>query len=211
MKLKLASLFIIIVSFVIAFILYPQMPENMASHWGLNGEVNGYMPKFWGLFIMPILSLGMFFLFLLIPKLDPKEKNIRKFQKYYNVFIFVIFLFLFYLNLLTIFWNLNYRFNFITAIVPPFAILFFFVGLLLKNTRPNWFIGIRTPWTLENEEVWLKTHKLGGLLFQICGAISLLGLLFQPIAFYLVIIPVLLVTFITVLYSYLIYKPQKSN
>lgn len=209
MKLKLASLFIITISFVLAFFLYPQMPENMASHWGVSGEVNGYMPKFWGLFIMPILSLGMFILFLLIPKLDPKEKNIRKFQKYYDGFIFVILLFLFYLNLLTIFWNMNYRFNFITAIVPPFVILFFSTGILLENTKPNWFIGIRTPWTLENEEVWEKTHKLGGKLFKTCGLISLLGLLLQSIAFYLVIIPVFSVTFITILYSYLIFKPNK--
>ena len=178
----------------------------MASHWNLKGEVNGYLPKFWGLFLMPILSVLLLGLFLVIPNLDPKKENIKKFKKYYDGFIFVIILFLFYLYLLTIFWNLNYRFDFIKFIIPPFALLFFYLGILIENAKRNWFIGIRTPWTIESEKVWDKTHKLGGILFKICGLISLTGLLIPQIAFFMVIIPIMLSTIITIIYSYIEYK-----
>jgi len=197
---------IILISFLLGIFLYPKMGVDMASHWNLKGEVNGYLPKFWGLFLMPILSVLLLGLFLVIPNLDPKKENIKKFKKYYDGFIFVIILFLFYLYLLTIFWNLNYRFDFIKFIIPPFALLFFYLGILIENAKRNWFIGIRTPWTIESEKVWDKTHKLGGILFKICGLISLTGLLIPQIAFFMVIIPIMLSTIITIIYSYIEYK-----
>ena len=102
---------IIIISFAIGIYYYPQMPDKMASHWNAQGEVDDYMSKFWGLFLMPLVSVGMLLLFILIPKIDPLKKNIQKFRKYFDNFIVLIFLFLFYVYLLTIFANLNFKFR----------------------------------------------------------------------------------------------------
>ncbi len=181
------------------------MPEKIASHWNAQGQVNGYMSKFWGLFLMPFISAGLLLLFILIPRIDPLKQNIVKFRKYFNRFIVLIFLFLFYLYILTILWNLNIRFNMIQVLVPAFALLFFYSGILIENAKRNWFIGIRTPWTLSNEKVWDKTHRIGGKLFKICAIISLLGILFQKYAIWLLLLPVIFVTIYLFTYSYLEY------
>lgn len=202
---------IIIVSFLLAIYLYPQMPSKMASHWGVNGEVNGFMSKFWGLFLMPIISLGMFLLFFFLPKIDPLRNNIQKFKKHYDNFILLLISFLFYIYLLTIVWNLNFKFDLIRFLSPAFAILFYYVGILVENSKQNWFIGIRTPWTLSNETVWDKTHKLGGKMFKITAIIAILGMLLPEYAIYLILMPVILTVIITAGYSYWVYGKTKTK
>jgi len=210
-KTQLAIIFIILLSFVVGFYFYPRMPEIMASHWDDQGGVNGYMSKCSSLFFMPFISIFLFLLFILIPKIDPLKENIEKFRKYYNGFILLIIVFFFYLYLLTIYWNLGYKFNMVVFLVPAFSILFYYCGILVENAQRNWFIGIRTPWTLSSDSVWEKTHKLGGKLFKINGLIALLGLFFQEWAFLFVIIPAISLSIYTVLYSYFEYQKEKNH
>lgn len=206
---KFATFFplaIISVSFLVAAFAAPHMPYLMASHWGIDGEVNGYMTKNFGLFFMPVISIILFFIFRFLPYSDPYKKNFSQFQKFYDRFLIVVFSFLFYLYLLTIFWNLGYRFNMMQFMSPSLAILFFYTGVLTQNARRNWFVGIRTPWTLSNDIVWDKTHRLGGQLFKYAAASTFLGVFFPSIATYLLFVPVLLVSFIVYLYSYIEYR-----
>lgn len=201
-------LIIIIFSFLIGIYFYPQMPETTASHWNFKGEVDGYMPKFWGMFLMPLISAVMLLLFIFIPKIDPLKENIEKFRKYYDGFVALIILFLFYLYVLTILWNIGVRFDMGRLIAPAFSILFYYIGILTENAKRNWFIGIRTPWTLSNEKVWDKTHKIGGKLFKIAGLIALLTVFFPDFAIFFVLIPVILISVYTIVYSYLEFKKQ---
>ncbi|MCX6815148.1 MAG: DUF1648 domain-containing protein, partial [Candidatus Aenigmarchaeota archaeon] len=129
-KYNIAIAGIILLSFAIGIYLYPQMPDSLPSHWNAAGEVDGYMPKFWGLFLMPLISVGLFGLFLAIPRIDPKKKNIEEFRLYYNRFIAIIIAFMFYIYLLTISWALGYTFQFIFAMVPAFSLLFYYAGIL---------------------------------------------------------------------------------
>ncbi|MBU0546573.1 MAG: SdpI family protein [Patescibacteria group bacterium] len=197
---------IILISFIVGIYLYPTMPEIMASHWNSQGEVNGYMQKFWGLFIMPIMSVGLFLMFSLIPKIDPMKENIKKFREYFDTFIVILILFLFYIHLLTIFWNMGFKFNMTRFLVPSMGILLFYCGILIEKAKRNWFIGIKTPWTLSNDEVWDKTHKRGGKLFKICGVISFLSILFPNWAIFFTIIPIIFTSLYLFIYSYLEYK-----
>ena len=210
-KINLVVSFIILLSFVLAIYLYPQMPERMASHWNMKGEVDGYMSKFWGLFLMPIILLGLFLLFILIPKIDPLKENIAKFRKYFDSFIVLITLFLFYIYLLTIAWNLGKRFNMGQMMMPALGMLFYYCGILTENAKRNWFIGIRTPWTLSSERVWNKTHKIGGKLFKAAGLIAFLGIFFPNYAFYFILVPALLVAFYTIIYSYFEYQKETKR
>ncbi len=207
-KSTLAVLGIILLSFAVGIYLYPQMPDRMASHWNAQGEVDGYMPKFWGLFLMPLISFGLLLLFMLIPKIDPLKQNIQKFRKYYDWFIMLLIAFLFYLYLLTLAANLGYDFNMTTTMVPALGILFYYIGILTENAKRNWFIGIRTPWTLSSDVVWNKTHKLGGKLFKIAGILAFLGIIFQEYAIWFVVVPVLAVAVYTVVYSYFEYQKR---
>jgi len=115
-------------------------------------------------------------------------------------------LFLFYLYILTILWNIGVRFNFVHLLVPIFSIFFYYCGILIQKAQRNWFIGIRTPWTLSNEEVWNKTHKIGGKLFKIAGIISLIGILLPEYALFFVICPVIIASLFPVIYSYFAYQ-----
>jgi uncharacterized membrane protein len=210
-KTELVILGIILVSFILGIYFYPLMPEKIASHWNAQGQVNGYLPKFWGLFLMPFLSIALFLLFVFIPKIDPLKSNIKRFRKYYDRFILLIIAFLFYVYLLTIFWNIGMRFNLGQGLVPAFAILFYYCGILIENAKRNWSIGIRTPWTLSNEKVWEKTHKVGGKLFKIAGVIALFGALFPDYALFYIIIPVILVVAYAFVYSYLEYQKETKR
>lgn len=207
-KSEITVLSIILISFIIGIYLYSKMPERMASHWNIQGEVDGYITKFWGLFLIPFVSFVLYLFFVLIPRIDPLKNNIEKFRKYFDTFIVLLMSFLLYLYLLTIFWNLGFRFNFIQFLVPAFSILFFYTGVLIENSKRNWFVGIRTPWTLSSDAVWSKTHELGGKLFKIAALISLIGIVFENYAIYLIILPIFFVAIYTTVYSYFEYKKQ---
>ena len=200
---------IILISFIAGAVLYSYMPEKMASHWNIAGEVDDYMPKFWGLFLMPIISLVMFFLFIFLIKIDPLKKNVQKFRKYYDGFITVFIAFFFYLYVLTIFWSLNFEFNMVQFLFPAFAVLFYYIGILVEKSKRNWFIGIRTPWTLSSDAIWDKTHKLGGKMFKAVGFLALLGIVFPRQAFFFLIPSLIFVSIYLVIYSYLEYKKGK--
>ena len=204
----IVSIIVILISFILGACLYSQMPDQFVSHWNINGQPNGHMPKFWGLFLMPIISLVMLILFLLLPKIDPLKENISQFRRYYDTFILLIILFMFYLNLLVIKWNRGGRFNFIQFLIPAFVILFYYAGILINHAKRNWFIGIRTPWTISSDTVWDKTHRLGGKLFKAVAIISLIGLIFPGIAFWLIIVPIMLVTVYVIVYSYFEHKKE---
>lgn len=208
-KNQITILGIILLSFVIGIYFYPQMPEKIASHWNAQGQVDGYMSKFWGLFLMPIISIGLFFLFILIPKIDLLKSNVQQFKKYFDRFVILIIVFLFYIYLLTIFWNLGKRFDIGQFIAPALGILFYYSGILIKNAKRNWFIGIKTPWTLSSDNVWNKTHKIGGKLFKIAGAIAFCGIFFPSYAIFFVLIPVILFTIYIIIYSYFEYQKEK--
>jgi uncharacterized membrane protein len=202
---------IIVVAFIAGALLYPQLPARIASHWNATGEVDGYMQKFWGIFLLPLIMLGMFALYIVIPLIDPLKNNIQSFRKYYNALWIILEAFFLYIFVLTIAWNFGYRFNFTTAIVPAFAVLWFFMGSFLKNIKRNWFVGIRTPWTMTSDVVWDKTHKLGGKLFQASAVISLLGLFFGGLVpIFAIIIPVLVSAVVAIVYSYIEFKKLKN-
>jgi len=202
---------IVLLSFIIGIYFYQSMPEVMASHWNMNGLVDGYTSKAVALFIMPVISIIIFAIYLVIPALEPLKKNLDKFQRYFDCFIIIILLFLLYLYILTILWNLGILFNMNRFIAPAFAAIFFYAGVLISKTKRNWFIGIRTPWTLSSDSVWNKTHKLGGALFKICGLFALLGVIFYKAAIFLILVPVLLSTIIVIVYSYKLFRIEKNK
>jgi uncharacterized membrane protein len=205
-KKQIIILAIIVSSFAVALAVYPYLPERVASHWDAAGQVNGYASRFWGAFLAPIILAASYLLFLFIPKIDPKKENIQKFRPYFENFILAFVLFLYYIYLLTLFWNLGWRFELVRFLSPAFAALFYVTGSMVGHAEPNWFIGIRTPWTLSSPEVWKKTHELGGKLFKITAAFSLLGVIFPGLAIWLVLVPVLAAAVYLVVYSYVEYR-----
>jgi uncharacterized membrane protein len=210
-----AIIAIILLSFIIGIYFYPQLPDRIISHWNAQGQPDGYMDKFWGIFLMPFVTVGIYLLFAVIPKIDPLKANIQKFRKYYNGFMVLIIGMMLYIFILTILFNLGFRFNFTQFITPALGLVFYGAGIVIEHAKMNWFVGIRTPWTLSSEQVWNKTHRLGGKLFKIAGLVALIGILFASYAVYFVVVPILVVAVYTVIYSYAEYqkieKPGKKS
>jgi uncharacterized membrane protein len=206
------TLVFIVATAVLGGLLWNRLPDPMASHWNVNDEVNGTMPRFWGVLMLPLLSLGMLLLLLFIPRLDPLKANIDSFRPTFNMFITLIILFLTYLWALIIWWNLGHTdFKMSLALLPAFGLLFIYIGILLRQSKRNWFIGIRTPWTLSSDQVWDETHRIGSWLFIASGILALAGLFFGRFAFWFVFLPLIGSSIFLVIYSYLLYRRENKS
>jgi uncharacterized membrane protein len=205
-KYLIISIILILISFGLAIGFYNSMPDEMAGHWNAQGEVDGNISKFWGLFLMPIISIIILFLFLIIPLIDPLKRNVDSFKNYYYMFVAFLLFFFLYIYLLTLLWNFGYIFNMTVGMMLALSALFYFLGFILSKSKRNWFMGIRTPWTLSSDEVWEKTHKLGSLLFKLTSLIIIIGLFFQNYIIWFVLVPIVIVLIVLVSYSYIIYK-----
>ena len=203
----IVSMIVILVATIASVIVYPQLPEVAASHWDANGQVNGYMPRFWAAFLMSLMSIGLLFLLLAVPSIDPLKANIAKFRNYYNVFVLVIIVFMLIIHGITLVWNLGYnQFNIGNAIVPAVGLIFIFAGIMMAKAKRNFFIGIRTPWTLSNDTVWEETHKLGSKLFIGAGIVSFLSAFFGEAGFWIMFIVMMIAAIIPIIYSYILWR-----
>ena len=205
------SLVLIAAAVALSLAVYGRLPQPMASHWGTDDQVNGTISRFWGAFLMPVMAIAMLGLFLLIPLIDPLKANIAKFRGLFNAFIALLMAFLLYVHVLTILWNLGLQsFRMSAALLPALGLIFIFAGLMMRQAKRNYFIGIRTPWTLSSDRVWDETHRIGGLLFIASGVLALIGA-FLPgvVAYWLVLGPVLASTVFVVVYSYVLWRREQ--
>jgi uncharacterized membrane protein len=202
----LASLTIIIAQLLVGIYLYPRMPDRVAIHWGLSGDADGYGPKFLGLFLVPLISAGALPLFLVLPGIDP-SRGIHRFRRGYDWFVFGFVAFLTYMHGITLAWNLGLRLDMMRMLAPALGAMFFGVGVLMGRAKRNWFVGIRTPWTLSDERVWDATHELGGRMFKACGVLALVGVLTEGLlALAMIMAPVIVASAYLIYFSYSRYQ-----
>jgi len=202
---------IILVALAVSVVFYPRMPEKMATHWGAEGQVDGYTSKVFGVFFMPVLMTVIALVFAVIPKIDPLKANIEKFRNYYDGFIILFLIFLLAIHYQVILWNLGIRISPNRFLPVAVGLLFFYIGILCDNAKRNWFVGIRTPWTLSSDRVWEKTHKIGGKLFKIAGIVVFAGIFFPDYAMLFIVIPAILVGIYTTIYSCLEYRKENKS
>ena len=203
-------LILILTATVAGLLLWNRLPDQMASHWNINDQVDGYMSKIWGVFMMPLITLGMFVLFLVVPSIDPLKANVAQFRGEFNLFIVLIVAFMLYIHALTLAWSLGYTdFKMSTSMLPAMGLLFIFIGFMLRKAKRNFFIGIRTPWTLSSDTVWDKTHQLGAVLFMASGVLAFIGGIFGGMtAFWFLFVPLIGSTLFLLIYSYVLYQRE---
>ncbi len=201
-----SSVAVLTASYIGTFIVYPALPKRIASHWNPSGLVNGYMSKQYGAFFIPTIATVLFILLVIVPRIDPKAANILLFRRKFDQFILTFCLFLTYLQILVLAWNLSYQFNIIALLMPGFSLILASIGDLLAHVTQNWSIGIRSPWTIENKEVWDKTHQLASKLFFAAAAVTLFGTLLPQGAVWLLLGAALASGLLPVVYSYLLFR-----
>jgi len=197
---------VVVISGVMSVLAAPELPAGMATHWTAAGQPDGMMSKPAALALFPAISVVLLVVFAVIPRIGPLRENIVSFRPVYDWFVVVFVVFMTVIHAGVIAFNLGYEFDFTLLVLAAVAGLFYYVGVLLTHAERNWFVGIRTPWTLSSDEVWARTHHLGGRLFKLTAIISLIGLFFGDYAVYFLIVPALLTAGITVVYSYYLYE-----
>jgi len=208
-KIEIIILIIILLYSIIAFFLYSHMPETIATHWNINGVADGFSPRLWGILIMPIFFVIIFFIYSLFSRSN-LFKN-AELKKQLDMTIVLSMLFLFYISILSLIYNVGIHFNFSYFIIPATSALLITLGIILmKLKKRNLFFGIRTPWTIVDDDVWIKTHKLGGWLFIIIGITTLFALLYIKYFTIIFFTEIILLLFVTFIYSYLLYKKNRN-
>ena len=196
---------LVVVGAVASLAAAPNLPEQMVTRWNAAGDPTGALSRTAGMWLVPGLAAGLLGLFALLPRIDPLGENIAAFRVHYDRFVVVFTAFLVALHLAVLAVNLGYAVDVTTLAVAGGAALFYYLGTLLPSVEPNWFVGIRTPWTLSDDEVWEKTHALGARLFKLSAVIAVVGLFVGEYAVYFLVGPALATAAVTVAYSYLLY------
>lgn len=196
---------LVLASFAVPAALYGRLPEAIPTHWNLQGQVDGYSPKPWGPFLLPFSMVGIYALLWAAQRMSPKGYRIEAFQGSFEVIRAALLALLAFCNVLVLMAATGAQLP-IERVVPASMGLFFCVlGNWMSKFRKNFFLGIRTPWTLASDEVWLRTHRLAGRLFVATG---LLLLLFAPFGASpaLMLIALGIASTLPILYSYLVYR-----
>ncbi|MEM4272604.1 MAG: SdpI family protein [Candidatus Bilamarchaeaceae archaeon] len=205
------TILLIVASFAAGAYFYPSMPNFMASHWNGEGKADGYMEKEIALFLLPAATLAIAGFLYLVPKIDPLRENIEKFRRQYDGFIFLFVLFLTYVYFLQIAWSLGISFDMNRMMVPGLGVLFIYIGMLCGDCRQNWFVGVRTPWTMSSERVWKKTHSLAEKLFLGIGALWIVvGLVFPGFSPFMIAAAILAAISLFA-YSYFEFQNEKKE
>lgn len=201
-----------LISLAVAIMAFPILPEQIPIHFNAQGVVDNYGSPMM-VFLFPVLILGTCVLAEVTKHADPKRSSYSVFSKYYYLFFFVLDLFLFLVHLYIISYSLELiAFNISNIMIVLVGILFIFIGNLTPKIKQNYFMGIKTAWTLANEQVWYDTHRFAGKLWFVIGIIICICGFLPSEAFILVfLISISIAVLIPLIYSYVIFKRLEAK
>ncbi|WP_020530961.1 SdpI family protein [Flexithrix dorotheae] len=202
----------LIIPFVMLIYLWNDLPEKIPVHWNIEGEVDRYAGKGFELFLLPLINVFTYLVISISYYIDPKNK--LKFSlNTLTILKTVIAGFVTMLFSVMLAISLGFPINMPDVVQYGIILLFLVIGNYLSKIRPNYFMGIRTPWTLENEEVWKKTHRLGGKIW-VSGSVILLItkiILANHLPFPLFLGFIVAMSLIPVIYSYITFKQLEKK
>jgi uncharacterized membrane protein len=198
--------------FALAAVTWPNAPDKIPVHWGVNGEVNGYGGKFEGLLLLPLIALTLYLALLFLPRIDPGRANYVHFAGAYTVIRFAVLLVIALGYGVIHLWLRGHRAP-VALLIPMFVGgLFVVMGSVMEKLRPNWFVGIRTPWTLSSKRAWTETHRVGGRVFMLVGVCLIVsGALRSTTAVIATIVIALVGMLGTVVYSYFVWRDDPDR
>lgn len=212
LKKELPLIGIVILPFTYLAYVWNNLPNKVPVHWNLKGEIDRYGDKSELILIPILLPLLTYLIFLIVPKIDPKNK-LNKMGNKLNTIKFLTTAFMSILALFIIYSAKNQTFTNPNYIVLLIGSLYLILGNYFKTIKANYFIGIRTPWTLESETVWKETHKLGGKMWFIGGLLIIISslILENQLNFTILLIITSIITIVPVVYSYLKFQNLKKQ
>lgn len=204
LKDNLVGILFTIAAFVVVAAFYGQMPDRVPTHWNFRGVADGFMGKPWGPYFMPLMMTGMVVVFGVLRTVSPKTASVEAFGRVYSIIVGALFAFFFVLTVAATLAGAGAPVNMSKVVMTAVGALFVVLGNFMGKVTRNYFVGIRTPWTLENQEVWHRTHRLGGKVFVVAGLAIILVVLLDLTVLTL---PIFVVTAaVPVVYSYVIHR-----
>ncbi|SEO65689.1 Uncharacterized membrane protein [Amphibacillus marinus] len=212
MKKQLLPLTLFTLIIMMWVVAYPQLPDQVPMQWGIDGTVNWTAPKLIGLLSQVGLYLFMYLTLEFAPRVDPTKSSTQQNLKAYQVIKVATLLLLFIVNLFIVLKGMGLALD-IEIIVPIIVgLLFIIIGNYTQSVKQNYFMGIRTPWTLASQTVWRKTHRLGSRLFIMTGMIFILLPLFaDQILLPLILTTIFLLALVPTIYSYYLYRTYQGK
>jgi uncharacterized membrane protein len=198
--------------FVAAFVAWPFAPDRIPVHWNLVGEVDGYGSKSVGLMVFPLIAAAAYVLFLVMPRFDPGRANYSSFASAYLVIRLSILILLVLSHSFVLRAALGYNANAGSFIPLAIGLLLMVLGNVMGKIRPNWFVGVRTPWTLSSRRSWNKTHRLAGWLCLAMGIVTAVCGLIQTRWMIITVATVIVASLLwIVIYSYVVWREDPDR
>lgn len=202
-----------LIGFGMSAAVFRQLPDTMEVHWDIHGNPNGWMPRAVGAAFLPALILVLGLVLRFIPRIDPRAENYQRFGTAYEVIIAAVLVMLLAAHGIMLAVALGHHVS-VTRIIPALVgVLFVVIGNMMPLVRPNWWVGIRTPWTLSNDRVWARTHRLAGYCMTAGGLIMILAALALPPSLGIAVLIAIAVasTVGPAVYSYLTWKREEGR
>lgn len=188
-----------------------QFPEQIPIHFNHSGKPDNYGDKWWSLLLFPVINAAVYLLFRILPYIDPAKRNYALFLSKFRIIQLTIHAFLTFIFFLIAFYALGVHMNMEKVVLYAVMTLFLILGNYMGNIRQNYFIGIRTPWTLANETVWIKTHRLSAKLWVYATLIMMVVVAFLEHPYNVFIAYVLIIALIPTAYSYILFRKNQQH
>ncbi len=212
LKTEFAPLLMIAAAAIASVFFFRNFPEVVATHWNFSGEPDNFSGRAMAAFFMPGFIFSIYLMMTLMPIIDPRRKRYEQFAKTYFIFRDLIIFLLVLIYFVAGFANLGYDLNIGAWVATAVGAMFIIFGNYMGKIKHNWFMGIKTPWTLSSENVWNKTHRFSGRLFMLSG-VMIIASAYVPIFFRvpLFVTAIILMIFGSTVYSYILYSKEKKN
>lgn len=180
-----------------------RLPATMATHWGADGQVNGWSPRWLALLLLPGIGLLTGGVLAIAPKLDPRYRNFPAHANEYWLVGNAVLGFLALIHVGMLAFALGWIVRLETVVGVGIGALFMVIGNVLTRVRPNWIFGVRTPWSLSSDVAWRQTHRVAGYGFVLAGLVTLLVALFaHRFQFVVLVAAPLAASLVAVVWSY---------
>ncbi|MBK5284876.1 MAG: SdpI family protein [Bacteroidia bacterium] len=199
---------ILLLPFLYIPFIWDKLPESVPTHWNIHGEPDKFSSKEVGTFLLPLINIGMYLLLLILPKIDPRKRNYNYFGNAYRNIRLALALFMVIIFFIAMQWSIGSKMiNAKLVFIVVFALLAV-MGNFMRTIRSNFFIGIRTPWTLDNPEVWRRTHERSGKLwfYSSLAAILITFIISENYMTIFLIAYIAVTSIYPIIYSYLLFR-----
>ncbi|MGA9532351.1 MAG: SdpI family protein [Anaerolineales bacterium] len=212
-KVDWLSVLAVVAALGASLVLWRRLPDSMPIHWNAAGQPDGYGSRLVGAFLMPVVMVGIYLMFEVLPRIDPRRRNYERFADTYRFLRTLLILFMMLVHGLTLY-SVVYGGNMLSSnlMFAAVGLLFVLLGNYMPRFRPTWFVGIRTPWTLSSDRIWRKTHRLGGRLFFLVG-LALIAAIWLPAQWieFVLLGAVLVAAIVPIAYSYWLFRQGEGG